>query len=433
MPSEYAERRRRYQSLMGPKSVALLHSPPEVLRNGDAHFPFRQSSDLYYLTGFAEPETTVVLASEGETPFTLFVRARDPEREVWTGRRAGVDGVLERYGADAAFAADELDEKLGRLISNVDNLYYELGVDAAFDERLLATLVTLRRSGRKGLHPPKRIVDPRWSLHELRLHKSPREVEVLRAAAEITCEAHREAMKAARPGMHEYELEALIDYTFRRRGGMGPGYTTIVGGGDNATILHYIDNSAALAEGDLVLIDAGCELSYYTADVTRTFPVSGAFSPAQRRCYELVLEAQRQAIALVKPGATLDEIHECCVRVLTEGMIALGLLTGSVDERIADQSYRQFYMHRTSHWLGMDVHDVGIYAGESGAARPLESGMVLTVEPGLYIAASAEVAEEYRGIGIRIEDDVLVTEDGGEVLTDAVPKAPDEVETLCQN
>ncbi len=424
--------REAFMAAMGPNSAALIGSPPEILRNGDSSYPYRQCSDLYYLTGFAEPQATVLLRPGADEPYTLFVRPRDAEREIWDGRRAGVEGAVKNFGADKALPASELRGNLAKLIANVDDLYYELGANPAYDEILLAVLDELRRGERRGMRAPRRIVDPRFSLHELRLRKSSEEVEVLRRAAAITSEAHVESMKAAKAGMGENEIEALINYTFRRRGGTGPGYTSIVGGGDNATILHYIENDAELKEGELLLIDAGCEYAFYTADVTRTFPISGRFTEAQKRCYQIVLDSQLQAIAMSKPGATIDELHDCCVRVLTAGMIELGLLQGTVDECIQSGDYKKFYMHRTSHWLGMDVHDVGVYTLDN-KPRPMEPGMIVTIEPGLYIAADAEgVPDEYRGIGIRIEDDILITADGYENLTAAVPKTIAEVEAACQ-
>lgn len=416
---------------LGPGAVALVHSPPEAVRNGDAEYRFRQSSDLYYLTGFTEPEATLVLRPGGEQRTHLFVRPRDPEREQWTGRRAGVEGALAQLGADAAYPAGELRQRLPELIANVDELHYGVGIDPDFDRIVLAAIADLRRRERKGLRPPLRIVDPRQLLHEMRLHKQEDELALLRRAAEITAEAHLAAMRAAAPGVHEYELEALIEYTFRRRGGNGPGYTSIVGGGDNATILHYIDNARPLRDGDLVLIDAGCEYEFYTADVTRTFPVNGRFTAAQRRCYEVVLAAEEAGIAMARPGVTLGAIHERCVEILTQGMVELGLLAGPVAERIQDRSYQRHYMHRTSHWLGLDVHDAGAYL-PGGAERALAPGMVITIEPGLYIGAEdTQAPAEYRGIGIRIEDDVHVHEGGCEVLTRAIPKQVADVEAAC--
>lgn len=417
---------------MGPSSVALIGSPPELLRNGDASYSYRQCSDLYYLSGFSEPGATLVLRTDSEKPYTLFVRPKDPDRELWDGRRAGVAGAVAEFGADQAFPSTKLKQELKTLLANVENLYYELGSNPEYDALVIELLGELRQAERRGLRPPLRIVDPRFSLHELRLRKSDEELEVLRKASELTAEAHLESMRAASPGTRENEIEALIDYSFRRRGGMGPGYTSIVGGGANATILHYIENNQELVDGDLLLIDAGCEYGFYTADITRTFPVNGTFTEAQKRCYEIVLDAQEQAIAMTKPGVTIDEIHERTVEILTAGMIELGLLEGAVSERIEDESYKRFYMHRTSHWLGMDVHDVGSYSVD-GHARPLEPGMVITIEPGLYIASDAKgVPEEYRGIGIRIEDDIAVTADGHENLSTGVPKTVAEVEAACQ-
>jgi len=361
----------------------------------------------------------------------MFVRPRDPEREIWDGRRAGVAGAKSDFGADEAHPASELRKLLPELIANTEELHYSLGGNASFDKVMVQTISALRTRERRGLRPPKRIVDPRFELHEMRLYKEPDEIATLRKAAAITCEAHRAAMATAAPGGTEYELEALVNYTFRRRGGSGPGYTTIVGGGANATVLHYIENSEPLGDGDLVLIDAGCELDCYTADVTRTFPVNGKFSAPQRALYEIVLAAEEASIEATKPGATIEEIHAKSVEVLTEGLVSLGILEGPASERIEDDSYKRFYMHRTSHWLGLDVHDAGTYTND-GEHRKLSAGMVITVEPGLYIAADDEtVAAEYRGIGIRIEDDVLVTESGNDVLTTDAPKSIEAVEAAC--
>jgi Xaa-Pro aminopeptidase len=430
-----AHRRRReaYMEAIGPRAVAIVCSPAEATRNGDVNFPFRQSSDLYYLTGFTEPEAVVVLRPDNVgCRFVMFVRPRDPERETWDGRRAGIDGAQARFGADAAYPISELPARLPDLIANVDDLHFSLGLDVDFDRRLLAVLADLRQSERRGRRSPKRIVDPRVLLHEMRLRKTPEELSILRRAADITCEAHREAMKLAAAGVTEYELEAVINYTFRRRGGAGPGYSTIVGGGDNATILHYIDNCETLRDGDLVLIDAGCEYQFYTADVTRTFPVNGRFSSAQRDLYSVVLSAQEQGIQMTRPGVTIDAIHDRTVEVLTQGMVDLGMLPGPAAERIESGDYKKFYMHRTSHWLGMDVHDVGAYT-EDGKARPLSPGNVITIEPGLYIPKDTEgVPVELRGMGIRIEDDVLVVDGGHEVLTSAAPKSIADIERACR-
>jgi Xaa-Pro aminopeptidase len=318
------------------------------------------------------------------------------------------------------------------MIANCDELHYSVGLDAEMDQLVASAIARLRKLEKKGKRPPRAIVDPRAALHEMRLHKRPEELVALRKAVEISSEAHVLAMRAGKPGSFEHELEALINYTFRRHGGSGPGYSTIVGAGENATILHYVDNRCAIADGDLVLVDAGCEYNHYTADITRTWPANGRFSPAQRKVYSLVLATQKSAVAMVKPGVTIDEIHEHCVARLTEGMIELGLLTGPADERIKDLGYKKFYMHGTSHWLGLDVHDVGAYMRD-GKARPLEPGMVITVEPGLYIAQDApDVPGELRGIGVRIEDDILVTADGHDVLTAACPKDIEAVEAATR-
>ena len=431
-PAVFAARRDAYMKAIGPTSVAVVRSLPERLRNGDAFFKFRQVSDLQYLTGFAEPDTTLLLRPGAEAErVVMFVWPRDPELETWEGKRAGIEGAKSQYGADAAYPASELSAKLAELIANHEELHYALGLDEDMDRLITQTISKLRKLEKRGKRPPHAVVDPRDALHELRLHKRPEELAHLRKAAAISTEAHVAAMRAGRPGVFEYELEALIDYTFRRRGGQGPGYTSIVGAGENATILHYIDNRCAIADGDLVLVDAGCEYDHYTADITRTWPASGTFTAVQKRVYEIVLRTQVEAIELVAPGVTIDDLHNHCVRRLTEGMIALGLLGGSVDDRVADQSYRRFYMHGTSHWLGMDVHDVGAYI-RGGKARPLEAGMVLTVEPGLYIAPDADAPPELRGIGIRIEDDVLVTASGHEVLTAGCPKKIEDIEAAIR-
>ena len=432
-PAVFAARRDALMQVLGPNAVAVVRSLPERLRNGDAFHPFRQHSDVLYLTGFVEPDTTLVLRPGADKErVVMFVRPRDPELEVWDGKRAGLEGAIERYGADAAYPAAELATRLWDLIANFDELHYCLGIDEAMDLLVAAAIARLRKTERKGKRPPSAVIDPRTALHELRVRKRPEELAALRTASAITCDAHLLAMAEGRPGVFEHELEALINYTFRRRGGDGPGYATIVGAGANATILHYIENQCAIADGDLVLVDAGCEYDHYTADITRTWPANGRFTPPQRAIYELVLATQKSAIDLVRPGATIDAIHDHCVRRLTEGMIDLGLLSGTVDERIEDKTYRAYFMHGTSHWLGLDVHDVGAYSRD-GKARPLEPGMVITVEPGLYVAAHApDSAAEFRGIGVRIEDDVVVTEGGHEVLTAACPKHIDAIEAACR-
>src|SRR6185369_1702913 len=399
MGSVYEQRRARLAELIGPHAAMILASPPERTRNGDVSFKFRQDSDILYLTGFEEPGTLVLLRpGHPETPFVMFVRPRNPADEVWTGRRAGVEGAIKTYGASAAFPSGEIDAKLPDLVSGVEEIHYHFGRDQDLDERVLRLMARLRAAERRGKRAPIRLVDARLSVHEMRLFKTAAELDVQRRAAEVTALAHTAAMKAARPGAHEYEIEGLIDYTFRRHGATGPGYPSIVGGGANATILHYVENNARLEDGALLLVDAGAEVDGFTADVTRTFPVGGRFTAPQRRLYEAVLETQIAAIEAVKPGATLELIHEQVVDRLTRKLVELGILEGDPAALIASGAYKPFYMHRTSHWLGMDVHDVGFYAVD-GKPRPLEAGMVLTVEPGLYIAPdAADVAAEYRGI-----------------------------------
>jgi len=345
----YELRRRAYMDAMGQGAVAVIHSPPETIRNGDVHFPFRQCSDLIYLCGFAEPESTLILRPGADGAETiLFVRPKDPERETWEGRRFGLEGAKTNFGVDQTFSNASLKEKLPSLLANRNELYYELGIDPTFDNEIIRSLAGLKRNERRGQRPPHHITSPCKTLHELRLRKTNREIQILQKAADITCDAHKAAMKAAKPGVYEYELESLIDFHFRSKGGTGPGYNTIVGGGENATILHYTENNQQLNDSDLILIDAGCEFDFYTADVTRTFPVSGTFNDAQRACYEVVLKAQKGAISMVQPGTTLGDIHDYCVRTLTEGMIQLGLLEGSVENSIENGDYKKYYMHRTS-------------------------------------------------------------------------------------
>ena len=417
---------------MEPNSVAILPSAREVTRSNDTEYRFRQDSDFYYLTGFHEPDSIAVIAPAKDERFTLFVRPRDPEKEVWTGRRAGVEGARERFGADAAFPVEEFQEKLTDLLNGAERLYYRLGAGQPdLDATLIRRLSQMRTMGRKGVQPPHSITDPGAILHEMRLFKTAGEVELMQRAADIAAEAHREAMRAARPGMREYEIEALIEYTFRRAGAHAPAYGSIVGAGDNATILHYTSNDAEMRDGDLLLVDAGAEFEGYASDITRTFPVSGRFTEAQRDIYQLVLDCQEECVAMVRPGVTLEEMHERSVELLTEGMVRLGLLAGDPKQLIEEETYKKFYMHRLGHYLGMDVHDVGAYHA-GGRPRAVEPGMVMTVEPGLYISAAAEgVPDKYRGIGVRIEDDVLVTPEGHRVLTGKAPKQIEEVEALA--
>ena len=415
---------------MEPNSVAILPSGREVTRSNDTEFRFRQDSDFYYLTGFNEPDAVAVIAPGRDERFTLFVRPRDPEKEVWTGRRAGVEGAKETFGADAAFPAEEFHTKLGDLLNGARNLYYRLGGQPDMDQAVISQLSRMRSMGRRGVRPPHAVIDPGTILHEMRLFKTDEEMRHMQRAADIAAEAHREAMKHARPGMREYEVEALIEYIFRRSGAGAPAYSSIVGAGANATILHYINNDAEIKPGDLLLVDAGAEYEGYASDITRTFPVAGRFTEAQREIYELVLDCQQQCIEMVAPGVTLEDMHKRSVEILTEGMVRLGLLQGDVQKLIEEEQYKKFYMHRLGHYLGMDVHDVGSYQ-QDGEPRAVEPGIVMTVEPGIYISETAEgIPDKYRGIGVRIEDDVLVTPDGYKVLTDAAPKQVAEIEAL---
>ena len=416
---------------MDPNSVAVFSSAREATRSNDTNYRYRQDSDFYYLTGFDEPEAIAVIApAKEEQRYTLFVRPRDPEREIWDGRRAGVEGAVKDYGADAAFPVLEFAEKFDALVNGARALYYRIGVDSALDDMILNQIKRMRAGSRRNIYAPEAIIDPAVLLHEMRLIKNEDEIAIMQRSADIAAEAHHEAMKQARPGMREYELEALIEYIFRKNGASAPAYTSIIGGGANATVLHYVSNDATLRDGDLLLIDAGAEYNGYASDITRTFPVAGRYTPAQRDIYDLVLEAQIACTGMVQPGVTIDELHNRSVEILTEGMVRLGLLTGDPQKLIEEGEYKRFYMHRLGHYLGMDVHDVGRYHSE-GQSRALEPGIVITIEPGLYIAQNAEnIPDKYRGIGVRIEDDVLVTNEGHRVLTGKAPKQAEEIEQL---
>ncbi len=410
-----------------PGAAFIFPAAPEVLRNPDVHFPFRQESSFFYLTAFEEPESCLLLTASGRT--ILFVRERDPEKEMWEGERYGTQGALDTFSVHEAYSIHDLDKKLPELLKGSEKVYYRLG-EETMDRKILAALETYRRSqGRSGkaLVP---VLDPNEAVGEMRLFKSPEEAEFLRKAGKISAHAHTVAMKAARPGMNEFEVEALIDYELRKGGCQRVGYGSIVAGGKNATCLHYRSNNEVLKDGDLLLIDAGGEFEYYTADITRTFPVGKTFSPAQIKIYDLVLKSQMDAIAMAKPGTTMVDIHKKVCDVLTEGLLSLGLLSGKREDLVKDGGFRRFFPHGTGHWLGMDVHDVGLYKhGEE--PRKLEVGMCFTIEPGLYIQPwDKEAAAEYNGIGIRIEDDILITANGCEILTRDVPKTRADIEKL---
>jgi len=429
--STFAERRRRVLADLPEGGALLLPTHGEVVRSNTTMFPFRPHSDFYYLSGFPEPDAWLLLKKGGEDPgFHLFVLPRDRERETWTGVRHGVDGAKERFGADHAWPLPELDDQLARLLTDVDVLYFAFGRHPAREARLHRVLTKVR-TGRKAALGPATLCDPDVLLSEMRLIKTPEELAVMRTGVEISAEAHVAAMKAVRPGMHEYEIQALVEYTFRRRGAWGWAYPSIVAGGANACILHYVKNDDVFRDGELMLIDAGAEVDGYATDITRTSPVGTRYVGAQRDAYGVVLEVQRRAIEAVRPGASINGIHEQVLRDLTQGLVDLGVLQGDVEQLIAEKKHEAYYPHRTSHWLGVDVHDAGRYNLRSGPHKPLEPGHVLTVEPGLYFPADDErLPEAFRGIGIRIEDDVLVTAEGFEVLTRAVPKQIDDVEAL---
>jgi len=429
--SEYARRRKTLMEQMGPDSIAILPAAPMYIRNRDVEHVYRQDSDFQYLSGFPEPEAVIALIPGREHgEYVLFCRERDPERELWDGLRAGQDGAVRDYGADDAFPIGDIDDILPGLIEGRERVYYAIGSNESFDHRLMEWIKTIRSKARQGAQPPSEFVALDHLLHDLRLYKSAAEVKVMQAAAEISARAHVRAMQAARPGLFEYHLEAELDYEFRKGGAKMPAYGSIVASGRNACILHYRENDQPLKDGDLVLIDAGCEIDCYASDITRTFPVNGRFSAEQKAIYELVLAANEEAFKHIAPGRHWNEAHEATVRVITAGLVELGLLQGEVDALIASEAYKPFYMHRAGHWLGMDVHDVGDYK-VGGVWRELEPGMCMTVEPGIYIAADNQnVERRWRGIGVRIEDDVVVIKTGCQVLTGGVPKRVEEIEAL---
>lgn len=429
--AEFARRRKQLMALMEPDSIAIVPAAPERTRSRDTEYHYRQDSDFLYLSGFEEPQAVLVLIPGREHgEYVLFVRERNREREIWDGYRAGPEGACSEFEADDAFPIDDIDDILPGLLEGKQRVYYAMGKDSEFDKHVMDWVNTIRAKVRSGATPPGEFLDLSHFLHDMRLFKSAAELRVMKEAGEISARAHVRAMKACKPGVMEYQLEAEIIHEFQKSGARFPAYNSIVGGGKNGCILHYIENSASLKQGDLVLIDAGCELDYYAADITRTFPVSGKFSPEQKALYDICLRAQLAAIAVAKPGNHWNDPHEATVRVITQGLVELGLLEGDIEDIIKNETYKEFYMHRAGHWLGMDVHDVGDYK-VGGEWRVLEPGMVMTVEPGIYVAPDNErVAKKWRGIGIRIEDDVAITKDGNEILTKDVPKTVEEIEAL---
>jgi len=420
-------------------SVAIIPAAREAVRSHDTNYRYRQNSDFFYLTGFEEPEAIAVIAPSRPKKFTLFVRPRDLEQEIWTGYRAGVEGAVSDYSADEAFTIGEFDEKLAEIIDGPSVLYYAFGhTSPEMDQKIIQQLTQMREMNRRPLEPPKTIVDPSSILHEMRVLKSGEEIEVMQRAADIAAEAHVEAMKTVRAGMMEYEVEAMLEAYFRKHGAAGSSYTSIIGGGGNATVLHYIDNKDRLQDGDLLLVDAGAEYKGYASDITRTFPINGKFTEAQRDIYDLVLKCQKSCVDMVRPGVRLEDLKTHSIEILTEGMVELGLLKGEPKKLIEEKKYMQFYMHNLGHYLGIDVHDAGRYYFK-GESRPAEAGMVMTIEPGLYISPDTsripegfnkDIPEKYLGIGVRIEDDVCVTENGARVLTHKVPKEREEIEAL---
>lgn len=430
-PDTFWQRRQTLISKMLPSSALLIFSAPEVIRNADSEYPYRQNSDFWYFTGFSEPDAVLLLIrSDAENSRTiLFNRSRDQQAEIWTGRRLGQQAAPAKLRIDSALPFSEIGEQLPQLINQLAVIYHAQGMYAEADKIIFDALAVLRGGSRKNFKAPLTLTDWRPWAHEMRLFKCPEELALMRKAGEISALAHTRAMQACRPGMFEYQLEGEIHHEFSRHGARFPAYSTIVGSGENGCILHYTENSSEMQAGELVLIDAGCEFHGYAGDITRTFPVSGKFSVEQRAIYTLVLESLNTALKLFRPGVTIREVNEQVINIMVKGLVELGVMRGEPEKLIADSAHRQFYMHGLSHWLGLDVHDVGDYGGPD-RSRPLQPGMVLTVEPGLYIAPDAEVPAGYQGIGVRIEDNIVITAEGNENLTASVVKDTDEIEAL---
>jgi len=424
----YARRRRQLMRMAGDDAILIVPAAPERVRSRDTHYPYRQDSDFWYLTGFAEPDALLALIpgrSHGEA--LMFCRERDPAREAWDGPRAGPEGAVDAYGMADAYPIDDIDDILPGLLEGRSRVYYHFGRDVEFDIKLIGWVNRVRAMVRQGAQPPHEFLELGHLLDEMRLFKDRDELKLMQRAADISVEAHLAALRIARPGTHEYQFQAALEHVFRMHDAE-PAYTSIVGAGANACVLHYRTNKAQARDGELVLIDAGAEYRGYAADITRTFPVNGRYSPEQRALHDLVADAQRAALAEARPGVPYEAGHNAAVRTLTEGLLRLGLLEGTLEKNVAEGHYKRFYLHKTGHWLGLDVHDVGDYRID-GESRLLEAGMVFTIEPGLYIdAADKTVPERWRGIGIRIEDDVLITKDGHKVLTEGLPRTAEETE-----
>jgi Xaa-Pro aminopeptidase len=428
--NEFQSRRQRFVSRMG-QAVAIFPSAPEVARSNDSDYSYRQNTDLYYLTGFEEPESILVLAPQHtEATSALFVRMHDEEKETWNGRRAGVEGAKTLTGVDATYPISEFYERLDEFLETADRLFYSFGTDPVIDERIVERLREYRMSRQRSGKGPVSVIDPASILHEMRLFKSPADISGMRRAVIITGDGHVAAMRHARPGMHEYEVEAIVEYVFASEGAQSPAFPTIVTSGKNLSIIHYTANRDPIPSGSLVLVDAGAEVDYYCGDITRAWPISGKFTAEQREVYEIVLAANLRAIELCKPGKKFNtDVNDTGMRVLVEGLIRLGALTGSVDEHLEKQTHKRFTVHRLGHWLGMDTHDVGSYRVD-GEWRPLEPGMVVTIEPGIYLPDEPDVPERFRNISVRVEDDVLITAGDPDVLSAAVPKTAHSIEQL---
>ncbi len=434
--ADFEERRAILAGEMGLNSIAVIATSPVAMRNRDADYKYRADSSFFYLTGFAEPEAVAVIETfatrEEGYSFSLFCRERDRDMEIWNGYRAGIDGAIEDFDADEAYAIDLLDEEILPKLQNKEKLFYRIGHDAAFDARVATWIKEANGETRRGTSAPTQLIQLDRIIDEMRLIKTPEELELMQIASDISAEAHTKAMQSVKPDMMEYALEAELNYIFGKNGCV-PSYNSIVGGGENGCILHYVENDKPLKDGDLVLIDAACEYQFYASDITRTFPVNGKFSPEQKALYNVVLDAQIAAIDAVRIGNSYKEPHNVAVRILVQGLLDLGIMQGDLEEIITSERFRQFYMHGTGHWLGMDVHDVGSYKVD-GEWRPYEEGMVVTVEPGLYIAPDDETVDaKWRGIGIRIEDDVVATKKGPLVLTKNVVKTVEDIEALMAN
>lgn len=431
--TEYARRRQVLMSQVGSSGVVIIPAAEHFIRNGDAHFYFRQNSDFYYLTGLNEPEAILVLIPHGDAgEYILFNRPRDPAMEIWDGARAGQEGAKKHYLADRSFPFSDFEKELPNLLKERDTIYFPVGADAKWDKIIFHCVEKIRARVRSGVNAPQHFIDVGKYVHEMRLFKNADEVSVMQKAIDISCDAHIRAMKMAKPGMFEYELQAEFTHECQRRGALFQAYSSIIGSGKNTCVLHYIDNNKRIENGELILIDAGCEYDNYAADITRTFPSNGKFTAEQKTIYDLVLDAQLAAIEAIKPGAPWTSIQEVIIKMITQGLVDIGLLKGEVDGLIERSAYFPFYMHRSGHFLGLDVHDAGQYS-KQGKPRELQAGMALTVEPGIYISEQSGAPSRWHNIGIRIEDDILVTKQGAQVLSAACPKTISDIEALMRS